>query len=54
MFAVMGDEWLTGVQMHAKHSCKVYIEKTYPVEGINDMLEHYKQKSLKGRLCMTF
>ena len=40
--------------MHAEKGCKVYIEKTYPVDGINDMLEHYKSKSLKGRLCMVF
>ncbi|KAI1495606.1 GroES-like protein [Biscogniauxia marginata] len=42
------------VNMHAKNKCKVYIEKTYPVDSINEMCNHYQSKGLKGRLCMVF
>lgn len=42
------------VNLHAKNGCEVHIEKTYPVEKINDMLEHYQSKQLEGRLCMVF
>lgn len=42
------------VNMHAEKGCKVHIEKTYGVDQINDMVEHYKSKTLKGRLCMVF
>lgn len=42
------------VDMHAKNGCVVHIEKNYPVEQINDMLEHYKSKQLMGRVCMVF
>lgn len=42
------------INLHAKNGCKTHIEKTYDVEGINDMLEKYKSKDLKGRLCMVF
>ncbi|KAF4119586.1 alcohol dehydrogenase, propanol-preferring [Geosmithia morbida] len=42
------------INLHAEHGCKTYIEKTYPVSGINDMFERYKSKDLRGRLCMVF
>ncbi len=42
------------LDLHAKNGCKTFVEKTYPVEQINDLIEHYKSKSLKGRLCITF
>ncbi|KAH9893672.1 GroES-like protein [Xylariomycetidae sp. FL2044] len=42
------------VNLHAEHGCAVHVEKTYGVEGINEMYEHYQRKDLKGRLCMTF
>lgn len=42
------------INLHAKHGCEVHIEKTYKVDQINDMLEHYKSKQLKGRVCMVF
>ncbi|TKA22987.1 hypothetical protein B0A50_07205 [Salinomyces thailandicus] len=42
------------VDMHSKNGCEVWIEKTYSVDQINDMLEHYKSKQLQGRLCMVF
>lgn len=42
------------VNLHAKNKCEVHIEKTYGVDQINDMLEHYKSKQLQGRLCMVF
>ncbi|KAJ5116118.1 hypothetical protein N7456_000466 [Penicillium angulare] len=42
------------INLHAKHGCKCYIEKTYGVEQINEMYEHYQRKDLKGRLCMVF
>lgn len=42
------------INLHAEHGCEVHIEKTYNVDEINDMLEHYKSKQLKGRVCMVF
>lgn len=42
------------INLHADNGCKTYIERTYPVDGINDMLERYKSKDLRGRLCMVF
>lgn len=42
------------LNMHADNKCHVYIEKTYSVDQINDMLERYKSKELQGRLCMVF
>lgn len=42
------------INLHAEHGCKVHIEKTYKVDEINDMLEHYKSKKLQGRVCMVF
>lgn len=42
------------INLHAKHGCKTHIEKTYRVEEINEMMEHYNRKDLKGRLCMVF
>ena len=42
------------VNLHAKHQCRVFIEKTYKVDQMNDMFKRYQQKDLKGRLCMVF
>jgi len=42
------------INLHAEHGCKTHIEKTYGVEQINEMFEHYQRKDLKGRLCMVF
>lgn len=42
------------VNLHAKHGCRTYIEKTYPVEDIKQIVEHYQAKTLKGRIVMTF
>ena len=42
------------INLHAKNGCRSFIERTYRVDQINDMLERYKQKDLKGRLCMVF
>ncbi|KAJ6157660.1 hypothetical protein N7470_005252 [Penicillium chermesinum] len=42
------------INLHAKHGCKTYIEKTYSVDQINEICEHYQSKNLKGRLCMVF
>lgn len=42
------------VNMHSKNKCEVWIEKTYGVDQINDMFEHYQSKQLMGRLCMVF
>jgi propanol-preferring alcohol dehydrogenase len=42
------------IDMHAKRGCKVHVEKTYEVDEINDMLEHYKSKQLQDRVCMVF
>lgn len=42
------------INLHAKHGCKTHIEKTYGVEEINEMYEHYQRKDLRGRLCMVF
>jgi propanol-preferring alcohol dehydrogenase len=42
------------IDLHAKHGCKVHVKKTYKVDEINDMLEHYKSKQLQGRVCMVF
>lgn len=60
------------LKLHADNSCETYVEKTYRVEQINDMvslapqtrpahsadaqsqIEHYKSKSLMGRLVMDF
>ncbi|KAJ5663079.1 hypothetical protein N7507_003810 [Penicillium longicatenatum] len=42
------------INIHAENGCKVHIEKTYGVEQINDMFQHYQRKDLKGRLCMVF
>lgn len=42
------------VNLHSENGCKTYIEKTYGVDQINEMIEHYKRKDLQGRLVMTF
>ena len=42
------------INMHADNKCKVYIEHTYKVDQINEMLERYQSKKLMGRLCMVF
>lgn len=42
------------INLHAKHGCKTRIEKTYGVDQINEMFEHYQRKDLRGRLCMVF
>ncbi|KAJ5933306.1 hypothetical protein N7454_005635 [Penicillium verhagenii] len=42
------------IDLHAKNECKTHIEKTYPVDQINEMFEHYQRKDLRGRLCMVF
>jgi propanol-preferring alcohol dehydrogenase len=42
------------IDLHAKHRCKVHVENTYKVDGIDDMLERYKSKQLQGRVCMVF
>ncbi|KAJ5737140.1 uncharacterized protein N7483_002265 [Penicillium malachiteum] len=42
------------INLHEKHRCNTHIEKTYGVEQINEMYEHYQKKDLRGRLCMVF
>lgn len=42
------------VTLHAQNGCKTHIERTYGVEQINDMYDHYQRKDLRGRLCMVF
>ncbi|KAJ5716272.1 hypothetical protein N7493_008183 [Penicillium malachiteum] len=42
------------INLHARHGCQTHIEKTYGVEQINEMYEHYQKKDLRGRLCMVF
>ncbi|KAJ5594043.1 uncharacterized protein N7459_000251 [Penicillium hispanicum] len=42
------------IDLHAKNGCKTHIEKTYGVEQINEMYDHYQRKDLRGRLCMVF
>ncbi|KAJ5965705.1 hypothetical protein N7481_012419 [Penicillium waksmanii] len=42
------------INLHADHGCKTHIEKTYGVEEINEMFDHYQKKDLRGRLCMVF
>lgn len=42
------------INLHAQHGCKTYIEKTYGVEQINEMFDHYQRQDLKGRVCMVF
>ncbi|KAJ6095237.1 hypothetical protein N7486_005983 [Penicillium sp. IBT 16267x] len=42
------------INLHAENGCRVHIEKTYGVDQINEMCQHYQQKDLKGRLCMVF
>ncbi|OQE29399.1 hypothetical protein PENSTE_c002G00701 [Penicillium steckii] len=42
------------INLHAKNGCKTHIEKTYGVEEINEMFDHYQKKDLRGRLCMVF
>lgn len=42
------------INLHATHGCKTHVEKTYGVEEINEMYEHYQRKDLRGRLCMVF
>lgn len=48
------DECQEMINLHAKHGCKTHIEKTYGVDQINEMFEHYQRQDLKGRLCMVF
>lgn len=42
------------INLHAKNGCRTYVEKTYGVEEINGMFDHYQKKNLRGRLCMVF
>lgn len=42
------------INMHAEKGCRVHIEKTYSVEQMNELYEHYKSKKLQGRVVMTF
>lgn len=42
------------VNMHYQNKCKTHIEKTYPIEEIEKVFEHYQSKDLKGRICVTF
>ncbi|KAB8542120.1 hypothetical protein FH972_025583 [Carpinus fangiana] len=42
------------INLHAEHKCRVHIEKTYGVEQMNDLFEHYQRANLKGRVCMVF
>lgn len=42
------------INLHAKHGCRTHIEKTYGVDQINDMYDHYQRKDLRGRLAMVF
>ncbi|OQD77128.1 hypothetical protein PENDEC_c003G02878 [Penicillium decumbens] len=42
------------INLHADSGCRTYIEKTYGVDQINEILEHYQRKDLRGRLCMVF
>ncbi|KAJ5626926.1 hypothetical protein N7528_004353 [Penicillium herquei] len=37
------------INLHARHGCQTHIEKTYRVEEINEMYEHYQKKDLRGR-----
>lgn len=42
------------VNLHAQHKCKTHIEKTYPIEEIEQVFKHYESKDLQGRICVTF
>lgn len=42
------------INLHADNKCKTHIAKTYGVEQINEMYDHYQRQDLKGRLCMVF
>lgn len=42
------------INLHAEKGCKTHIEKTYGVEEINEMFDHYQREDLRGRLCMVF
>jgi propanol-preferring alcohol dehydrogenase len=42
------------VNLHAEHKCKTHIEKTYPIEDIAKVYEHYNSKELQGRICVVF
>lgn len=42
------------IKLHHDNRCRVHVEKTYAIDHVNDMLDHYRRKDLKGRLCMVF
>lgn len=42
------------VNLHAEHKCKTYIEKTYPIDQIDQVYSHYEDKNLQGRICVSF
>lgn len=42
------------INMHSQNKCKTHIEKTYPVDEIEQVYKHYESKDLQGRICVTF
>lgn len=42
------------INLHAQHKCKTHIEKTYPIEQIEEVYKHYESKNLQGRICVSF
>lgn len=42
------------VNLHARSGCKTYIEKTYGIDDIEKVYDHYQRKDLKGRVVVTF
>ena len=42
------------VNLHARSDCKTYVTKTYPVDDIKQVYDHYKQKGLMGRIVVKF
>lgn len=42
------------VDLHAKFGCRTYIEKTYKIDEIKTVFDHYQRKNLKGRIVVTF
>ena len=42
------------LELHSKNKCRTHIEKSYNLDQINEMVEHYKSSALKGRLGIAF
>ena len=42
------------IDFHAKHGCRVHVDKTFRVEEANDLAGYYLRKDLKGRVVMVF